>query len=218
MEIYTELARTAADQWGLFTSAQARRLGATAPQISSWAKRSLVAREAHGLYRVVGAPEDLDLDGLRIAWLCTDPAKWRYERKRPAIVSHLSAAHTVRHLGTAAPGKDHLTTHEPRRTRAAAVLLHTDADLADDNWEWIDGLPVTTLPRTVADLYRSGLDGGHLGDIIRDALHQGAAARHLAAALDGPSDGHGRRVLEDALLTCGSPVELAAASDLLNRL
>lgn len=216
MESYAEVARNAAFQWGLFTSAQARSVGATAQQMSSWARRGLVDRVAHGVYRIVGAPDDDRLDGLRVAWLATAPELWAAERTAPAVVSHLSAAHSVYGLGTASPDKDHLTVADERRTRAAHVRLHVDPTLAAEDWEFIDGLPVTTLPRTVADLYASSVDGGHLGDVIRDGLRGGAAAHDLAAALDRVSGGRGRWVLEESLATCGAPRSLAAASDLLS--
>lgn len=214
--LYVGVAEAAAEQWGLFTAAQARGLGATAQHLLSWSRRGLVQHETHGIYRITGAPEDLGLDGLRMAWLSTAPELWRHERPVPAVVSHLSAAHTIRRLGTAAPGKDHLTVCEPRRTRASHVRLHVDPSLSPADWEWVDGLPVTTLDRTLRDLHTDGMDGGHLGDIIRDALRAGVAARSLSAALDSVTAGRGRELLDRCLDQCGAPRSLAPASDLLN--
>jgi len=170
-------------------------------------------REAADVYRIVGAPDDLGLDGLRVPWLLTQSRLWSYERELPAVVSHLSAAHTVYGFGVASPNINHLTTAYPIAAPLEVTQLHINATLSRDDWKWIDGLPVTTIERTVADLYAYGIDGDHLGRIIWDALRSGIAAHSLAGALDRVSDGRGRSVLEASLRDCSAPLHLADASD-----
>ncbi len=49
---------------------------------------------------------------------------------------------------------------------------------------WLDGLPVTTVERTVADLAAVGIDQDHLAGVVHDALASGAGASRLADALE----------------------------------
>lgn len=214
VRLYVEVAKAAEDQWGLFTSVQALRLGASMGCIGSWVRWGLVQWESHGVYRVTGAADDLSLTGLRVAWLSSAPDRWRSERMPPdLIVAGLSAVNTVRGFGTAPALSDHLVSQSARGARTSATF---DADVPDDCWEWIDGLPVMTVPCAVADLYLRGLDGGHLGDIIRDALRAGTSARDIAAALDPECEWRGRDVVTARLKEVGANASLASASDILN--
>jgi hypothetical protein len=49
------------------------------------------------------------------------------------------------------------------------VRIHV-LPLGRDDWELVDGLPVTTLARTIGDLAKASLDGGHLAGVVRDAV------------------------------------------------
>lgn len=167
------------------------------------------------VYRIIGAPPDLGLDGLRMPWLMTDPQRWPGDRTMPAVVSHLSAAHTVYRLGVASPDINHLTTAYPFTAPLLATQIHVDPALGSEDWDWVDGLPVTTIGRTIADVYTYGIDGDHLGRIIWDAIRSGSSARSLAAALDRVTAGLGRPVLEASLRDCSAPQHLADASDQL---
>lgn len=84
-----------------------------------------------------------------------------------AIVSHLSAANYIYQLANRQPETcDYTST--ARRIRAHEVQFFTRAN--KPQWELIDGLPVTTIPQTIADLYADDLDQGHLGEIVYDAM------------------------------------------------
>ena len=78
------------------------------------------------------------------------------------------------------------------------------------------GLPVTTIAQTVADLYSDGIDAGHLGDILTDALLSAAAdMAAITAALDPLTDNNGRDTVLHALSVVGAPESLAEANELL---
>ena len=48
----------------------------------------------------------------------------------------------------------------------------------------VDGMPVTTVARTIADLAAARIDGGHLASVVRDALTvKQVSDRKLSAAL-----------------------------------
>lgn len=217
----TRLAAEAAGQWGMFTAAQALTLGMTRDRVLQLAAAERIIHTGiRGVYRFAGAPEDVGLDGLRASWLSLNPGEFAGRRLRAlhehhfdAVVSHLSAAHYVHRLGTLQPDRLDFTVHLPRRTSNPSITLHHSTTAA---WELVDGLPVTTIPQTVADLYRDSTDAGHLGEIIADALATAAAdIADITAALDPHTNGRGHDTITDSLAAAGAPPALAAANELL---
>ncbi|TQC46532.1 hypothetical protein EEB14_25675 [Rhodococcus sp. WS4] len=160
-----------AEQWGLITSAQARALGVTAVQMKRLADRGALERVHHGIYRMTRLPYDPRQD-LRVAWVALDlntPAWERLSQPFPGgVVSHRSAAH-LHDLGDLDADVAELTCSRRVRLSLPDVRIHTGTVDIDD-WTVVDGLPVTTARRTIADLAAGGIDGGHLAGIVRDAL------------------------------------------------
>jgi hypothetical protein len=146
------VADDAAAQWGLFTTAQARAQGLTAQALARLADDGVVERLRHGVYRVTGAPPHPS-DPLRAAWLALDPIRSAAERvsaysMEPVdVVSHRSAAQ-LHHLGDLDADRLEFTTAVRRQTRSADVRFHRAA-LTRRDWSLIEGLPVTTVLRTI---------------------------------------------------------------------
>lgn len=217
-DLFQAVALEAAAQWGMFTTAQAHEVGLNNNHLAALIRRGTIIRAKHGVYRIVGAPDDIALDELRTAWLTTS-TDWIPEGSPGPVtaVSHLSAAHTVHRLGTLRSDWLHLTTPTPRRTRSRDLQLHT-ATLEPHDWQIVDGLPVTTIARTIADVYLDHIDGGHLGDILRDALEIAVApAADIIATLDSATDGRGRELVEDCLNQNGTPPYVLAGNELLTQ-
>lgn len=172
------VAEFGAEQWGLITSAQARALGVTAVQMKRLADRGALERVHHGIYRMTRLPYDPRQD-LRVAWVALDldtPAWERLSQSFPGgVISHRSAAQ-LHDLGDLDADVTELTC--PRRVRLSLpdVRIHT-GPVGINDWTVVDGLPVTTARRTIADLAAGRIDGGHLAGIVRDAL-----TRELASA------------------------------------
>lgn len=215
------LAVEAGGQWGMFTAAQAIRLGLTRDRLSQLVGTGRIAHtETRGVYRFAGAPTDVNLDALRATWLALKPTEFVGERLDilhagggDAIVSHLSAIHYVYGLGTLFPDKLDYTVPEPRRTSNRQILLHVSTKV---DWQPVAGLPVTTIPRSIADIYRDGIDAGHLGDILADALATASADLcAITAALDPHTGGNGRDIVMHALAVAGAPETIAAGNELL---
>ncbi|AYE99535.1 hypothetical protein C0J29_31715 (plasmid) [Mycobacterium paragordonae] len=205
----------------MFTVAQALKLGMTRDRVAQLAGAERILHTGtRGVYRFAGAPEDVGVDDLRAAWLSLNPSEFAgrrlrtlYEQGTDAVVSHLSAAHYVHRLGTLHPDRLDFTIRPPRRTSNRRITLHDNTAAA---WELVSGLPVTTIPQTVADLYRDSIDAAHLGEILADALATAAAdVAAISAALDPLTDYHGREVLADLLAAAGAPETIAAANELL---
>lgn len=216
-----DLAVEATGQWGMFTAAQAVRLGLTRQHLSHLTAAGRINRtETRGVYQFAGVPDEITLGALRATWLGLAPHKFAGERLRglaaggpEAVISRLAAAHYVYDLGTLGPESFDFTVPATRRANNPGIRFHVQANT---ELQVVDGLPVTTIPQTVADLYRDGIDNGHLGDIITDALLRAATATSsIAAALDPLTDGTGRDTMLHALSVVGTPASLAEANDFL---
>ena len=165
-----DLADLSSEQWGLFTMAQAKGLGFSAQQIARMAKSGTVERIRHGAYRVGGAPS-VPSEQLRAAWMMIEPSVTVGERLRdesPAVVTHRSAA-WLHGLGDVDADVMEFATAKRRQSRLPDVRYRI-ASYERGAWTLADGLPVTTVLRTIVDLAAGHLDGGHLAGIVRDAV------------------------------------------------
>lgn len=170
MPVALDLADLASEQWGLVTTAQARDVGVSAQAVARLTNQGALERMTHGVYRVAGAPP-APLDELRAAWLTLDPSRRAGERLRdpsPAVVSHRSAA-AIHRLGDLEADEIEFTSGQRKQTRRPDIRIHRGKVDAGE-WTVVDGLPVTTVIRTVDDLAAARLDGGHLASVVRDAL------------------------------------------------
>ena len=164
-----DLADAAASQWGMFTTAQARALGATAQHVARAAKASKIERIRHGVYRIAGSPPDYR-DEIRAAWLLVEPEIFAYDHIRlaqPATVSHRSAAR-LHELGDLDADVMDFTVARRKQTRSPDIRYRV-RNLDREEWTLLDGLPVTTIRATLADLAADHIDGGHLARVVRDA-------------------------------------------------
>ena len=215
------LSDLAAEQWGLVTTAQARALGVSAQGVARLTNQDLLERMTHGVYRVSGAPPEPE-DELRAAWLTLEPERRAAERIRdesPAVVSHQSAAGMHR-LGDIDADLHEFTTAGRKQSRRPDIKLHR-GHLDPGEWTVVDGLPVTTVARTIADLAASRLDGGHLATVVRDALTvKQVSDQAISAALApyarryGAHAGDGDALVAQFLRQSGVSVALGRAVEL----
>ncbi|ART74489.1 hypothetical protein ACNUDN_29125 [Mycobacterium sp. smrl_JER01] len=216
------LAVEAAGQWGMFTAAQATRLGMTRKRITQLCAADRIHHtDTRAVYRFAGTPTDITLDAVRATWLALEPSHFAGERLDALragtpgpLASHLTAAHYLYELGTLQP--DHLdyTVPTPRRTNNPWIRFHVPRQWPP--WRLVAGIPTTTIAQTIADLYADGIDAGHLGDILRDTLTRALTnITDLTDALDPLTNGAGRDTIEHALTVVGAPAHLIAANELL---
>lgn len=160
----------------MITTAQARRAGVSAVDLNRLVHDGILepAPGAARVYRLTGAPEDLDLDALRAAWLQLGDALWWHERMRTidAVVSHRSAAR-LRELGDLIPTEHELYVDRRRQIRRHDLRLRARRDLAQIPWEAVDGLPCTTVTRLIDDLLTDREDESAIAQICHDALRDG---------------------------------------------
>lgn len=182
-EVLARVSQLAASQWGLLTVAQAECEQVPRYRLARLVDAGLLERVDHGVYAVTAAEPDQHRR-LRAAWLALDPERTAEERLRedPAgsgVVSHTSAA-GLYGLGDLLDDTPELTTTTRKQTRRG-VRLHR-ADLPATDVTLVDGLPTTTVERTVADLLRDGHDTDHVATIVGEGVRRGMVDRNVLAA------------------------------------
>ncbi|MEV8064839.1 substrate-binding domain-containing protein [Streptomyces sp. NPDC085995] len=204
-DVLKVLSARAADQWGLVTAAQAKLDGVRGVQLLRLERAGLLRSVGHGVYLMsdTAPPEHL---GARVAWLRLDPRasvpSRRAEGPRAGVVSYASAC-ALHGLGDLPGDRVELTVPTRRTTRDENVVLHC-GEVKAEEVVLVEGLPVTTVERTVADLLRSRAEAAHVGAVIADAVEKGLIgpdrlARHVGAFADAyglPPGTPGPRLLE----------------------
>lgn len=152
------------------TSAQAKKLGIDGITLRRLVDAGLLDHVTHGVYGVPAAMASEHLTE-RAAWLrlAADRPGWEREPLDPdsGVLSHRSAA-AMHDLGDLVTDTVEITVPRRRSTRDPHVRLRV-AHLTQDDVTRVDGLPVTTVERTISDLMADHTDGGHVGDVIAAA-------------------------------------------------
>jgi predicted transcriptional regulator of viral defense system len=187
VDVLESLELLGSSQWGLVTTAQASEADVSKMHLSRLADRGTVQRVRHGVYALPSADTG-PLQGLRAAWLATGS---RPPGNQPlAVVSGESAA-AVHGLGDLLPSKYEFTT-AVRRQSTQPDTRYRKRDLPDGDATWVDGLPVTTIARTVKDLATGGTDFDHLAVAVRDAVTtRDVASAALVQALEPAAERFG---------------------------
>ncbi|MEP7016446.1 MAG: type IV toxin-antitoxin system AbiEi family antitoxin domain-containing protein [Actinomycetota bacterium] len=175
----------AAGQWGLLTTAQAAHEGISRLQLARLADAGVLQRVGRGVYATTSsADEHL---GLRAAWLALDPAQTAERRLvnpiAAGVVSHASAA-GLHQLGDLLDDQHEFTLAQRKQTARGGIRIHR-GDLLEQDVTIVEGLPVTTVERTIADLLRAGHDPEHVAQILGQGVRRGVVdPAVLAAHLD----------------------------------
>ena len=164
----------AASQWGLFTTAQAISEGASRTQLSRMAARGRVEPASYGVYRMADGEETTHAS-IKAAWLSLHPKLTALERlrsrPRDAVVAGRTAA--CMHGDTGfyeAPFA--FDVPAPKRTAREDVELRPWS-VDESDVVIIDGLPVTSVERTAADLIRDREDPSLVGSFVAGACSRG---------------------------------------------
>ena len=133
---------------GLFTSKQAREKGIQASVLVRLAQRGRLVRAARGVYRIAHYPPD------RFAQY-REAVLWAQSSHGPerAALSHETAL-LVFGLSDVNPAKVHLTVPNRarlRREKPSWIVIHR-ADLPPDDLTEHEGIPVTSVERTITDI------------------------------------------------------------------
>lgn len=145
------LIELATDHGGYVTTALAEQAGISRRALLGMVERGLLERVSRGVYRLRHAMPS------RLAPF-QEAVHWASSHRGPrCAISHDSAL-VVFGLTDANPSSVHLTIAKSSRFRREPpnrLIIHR-ADLSPDDVAEVDGLPVTTVPRTVVDLAEAG--------------------------------------------------------------
>ncbi len=176
-------------QWGMVTAAQARAVGVSRADVNRLVADGALEVVPGGarVYRLAGAPVDPDRDPVRAVWLQLGEGGEASARLRvpDAVVAGRSAALVLGVGDLAAPVHEFYVTRR-RQLRRGDVRLRVRSGLPSSQWSVVDGLPVCTVARVVADLLGEREDGEAIGRICQDAVDAGlldaAQLREVVAA------------------------------------
>jgi len=157
-----ELFALAEENDGLFTSKQARELGISDSVLVRLAQRGRLERTARGVYRVAHYPAD------RFAQY-REAVLWAQASQGPERIalSHETAL-LLYGISDANPASVHLTVPKGARLRRETptwIMIHKD-DLSPKELSEYEGIPVTSVERTLLDILRTS----HRIDFIRQAI------------------------------------------------
>jgi hypothetical protein len=135
------VAEVAGRQWGVLSVGQLLAGGLSRPGVARRVGAGRLHRVHRGVY-AVGQPRVLRPEGRRIAAVlaCGEGA----------VLSHTSAAAHWELLGSAAALID--VTAPPTRVRVPGIRLHRSRSLDARDTTHHEGIPITTVPRTLLDL------------------------------------------------------------------
>jgi predicted transcriptional regulator of viral defense system len=162
---YETLFELATDQFGYVTRGQALKAGFHRDTLIQMAKRGVVDRVGHGLYRFKAFPAG-PLDAYMEAVL------WPHGKK--GVLSYETAL-DLYGLSDANPAKIHITVpkkHRVTRRIPATYEIH-HADLKPDEITWREGLPVPTVESTIRDSHDAHLRRGLLDQAPGQARGRG---------------------------------------------
>ena len=213
----SQLAGLAVGQWGMLTAAQASSEGIARSTLARREKAGTLERVRQGVYRLTGVPTGR-LDDIRAAWLASDPAIAARDRVAPPDVVVGGAAAAWSHgIGDFYPAPYLLYTTRRRQTTHDDVRF-SRRHLPVSDVMILDGLPVTTRERTIADLLDEG-DLSTVADALRDAERSGndLDIPALIANLDSHANrlGHANGADLYAELRTLAGVDVARLQDLL---
>jgi len=174
-----EIYALAEPQDGFLTTRQARRIGISAQALVMMERRGHLERTHRGVYRLVNFPPQ-PLAAYREAVLCLTATN----DDADPVLSHETAL-VLHQLSDVSPAKLHLTlpvSTRLRRTLPHSFVLHIDSIKASDR-TLLEGLPVTTVERTLRDCHAAQIGPAILQDAIDGAVRYGHLTKQRAQVL-----------------------------------
>jgi predicted transcriptional regulator of viral defense system len=164
-EAYASIYELAADQFGYFTAGQAREVGVSHMAVVMMERRESVERVSRGVYRLVHFPVGPLSQYMEASLWPAGPR---------GIISHESAL-ALYSISDVNPSRVHITVPRSFRTRRQVprpLVVH-HADIPEEDRDFFEGIPVTSVPRTLRDCRAIHLGDGLLAQAIGDAERHG---------------------------------------------
>lgn len=186
---YEQLYDIAESQAGYFAAHQARQCGFSWERLSNNVKTGRFIRVRHGIYRLARFPGSA-FEDLFVAWLRAGPE---------AVVSHESAL-ALYDLSDVLPAEVHLIVPRTSSRRRRGIRQHTH-QLESDEVTFREGLPVTTVARTLADVAAAGLAAEQVRLALQEALERGLTSGNEIVQYAAGRGGRFEQVVDDMALT-----------------
>jgi predicted transcriptional regulator of viral defense system len=178
--LLNEIMNIAEEHDGLVPCLAAREAGISASALVKMAQRGRLERVARGVYRVPFFPSS----SARFSDYHEAIAWARAGHGPSAVISHESAL-AIYGISDALPAKLHITipakSRFQRRTIPARFIIH-HANLTTAEITMLEGVPVTTIERTIQDVIDLG-QTDFAAQAIRDAKRQRHIDRNTAVRL-----------------------------------
>ncbi|NMC13727.1 MAG: hypothetical protein GYA34_12710 [Chloroflexi bacterium] len=158
---YDNLFLIAEAQDGYFTIHQASLAGYSRKDISASTKRGKFIRVFRGIYRIKHYPSSENED-IMVAILKSGPR---------AVASHDTAL-AIYQLSDIMPAAIHLTIPKNRSRRHPEIRYHT-SKITPQEITFFNGLPITTVERTITDGIRGGIEPSLMQQAINQAIQRG---------------------------------------------
>lgn len=189
MPDHNTLYQIAEQQGGYFSAAQARQAGFSRSLLAYHLGTGRFERIKPRIYRFVQFPASKHED-LYVAWLQAGPQ---------AVISHDSAL-ALYDLSDLLPSQVHVTVPSTTSRRRTGLRFHTKRlDPKDVNR--YEGLPVTTVLRTLVDVATGGLANEQVLQAIHEALSRGLITRDSLQQQAESQGGRIKRLAAEALHT-----------------
>ncbi|MEG1561885.1 MAG: type IV toxin-antitoxin system AbiEi family antitoxin domain-containing protein [Raoultibacter sp.] len=164
----------ASSQWGLFTSAQALVLGVNRIQLARMLGDGRIESVSYGTYRLA-AGEETNHCGLKASWLSLYPKPSAFERLRArpydAVVMGRTAA--CMHGDTDMYETPYVFAIKKGKRTAREDVKLFPWEIDEQDIVIIEGLPVSSVERTIADLVRMRDDPSLVGNFMAGASKRG---------------------------------------------
>jgi predicted transcriptional regulator of viral defense system len=184
---YNQLYEIAESQAGYFTAAQARKVGFSWERLSMNVKTGKFLRVVQGVYRLAHFPNSA-FEDLFVAWL---------KSGANSVISHESAL-VVYNLSDVLPAEVHVIVPRTASRRHTGIHMHTN-QLRPDEITSREGLPVTTVARTIADAASSHLAEEQVRMAIQEALARGLVSPEELHTQAKRRKGRAERIIDNAL-------------------
>jgi len=187
---FGELVSLAEENDGLVTADHARQAGFTDSVLARLVQRGRIERTSRGVYRVPYlTPGRFSQYREAVLWA-------KANRGPTEVALSYTTALAAYEISSANPHSIHITAPRAarlRRQKPKGIIVHHE-DLMTEDITVHEGMPITTIARTVADLLKSGERVDLIRQAISDARREGFIQASEARQLR-------RRVKEPALRT-----------------
>ncbi len=187
MPDHNALYQVAEQQAGYFTVTQARQAGLSRSLLSYHLGTGRFERVRPRIYRILHFPASPHED-LYVAWL---------QAGADAVISHDSAL-ALYELSDLLPDRIHVTASRTASRRRRGIQMHTKK-LDQEDVTRYEGLPVTTVERTLVDVSASGLADEQVRQALQEALRRGLVTRESLLQLASSRGGRIKRLIDETL-------------------